>query len=374
MSSQKFSFEEREALWLAYDKKCIYTSEPLEIDNFHIDHIIPEDYAKNLDEFRKLKNNLSLEECFDIFGYENLAPCKPGVNLRKNSSLFEKNVCIYYLSIAKHKKELVIGALEKIISRNNKGKATIRLIQYLDRGLLSRDDVTDILDKHSDSPQEIFSILKKIEFENSDDVDTVTKENIDELMNLKIRLGGDDHIPGLDLWSENFGEIHVSTCLEYDEARKKGYFPRSNFDIMLSISFEHQCGLLKALKKARTPSVSYVSNPRCGVIDLNILPFTFFPNVGEQGNEYSGNETYKDKINSGDLFIRKVKHNSIVIEEAEGMGQLFVEVVRADFNNDGLEEILLYECCYATHGTLIYGGIRVITRRSADSLFEEVEI
>jgi hypothetical protein len=374
MSTQKFSFEEREAIWLAYDKKCMYTSEPLDIDNFHIDHIIPEEYAKKQDEFEQLKIDLCLDACFDMFGYENLAPCKPGVNLRKNSSLFEKNAIIYYLGVAKRKKEMIVSALGKIISRNKKGQATIRLIQYLECGLLSKEDVSGILDKHGESPQEIFTLLKELEFEESGNVHSVTKEKIDDLLTLKIHLGGRDHIHGLDLWSEEFGEIHVATCIEYDQAIARGYFPKSNFDIMLSISFEHQCGLLKALKKACTPSASYVSSPRRGIVDLNILPFSFFPNVGEQGAEYSGSETYQDKIRNGELFIRSVNQNSIIIEEAEGMGQFLVEVVRADFNDDGMEEILLYECCYATHGTLIYGGVRVITRTSEDSLFEVVEI
>jgi len=276
--------------------------------------------------------------------------------------------------VAKRKKEIVNDALEKIIIRNKKGKATIRLIQYLECGMLSREDVSSILDKHGESPQEIFTLLKELEFEGSDNVNVVSKEKIDDLLTLKIQLGGDDHIPGLDLWSEEFGEIHVTTCLEYDQAIAKGYFPKSNFDIMLSISFEHQCGLLKALKKACTPSASYVSAPRRGIVDLNILPFSFFPNVAEQGGEYGGGETYQDKIRKGELFIRSVNQNSIIIEEAEGMGQFLVEVVRADFNNDGMEEILLYECCYATHGALIYGGIRVITRRNGDSLFEVVQI
>jgi len=33
---------------------------------------------------------------------------------------------------------------------------------------------------------------------------------------------------------------------------------------------------------------------------------------------------------------------------------------------------LLFEYCYATHGTLGFGGIRILTRRSADGLFEGV--
>jgi hypothetical protein len=142
----------------------------------------------------------------------------------------------------------------------------------------------------------------------------------------------------------------------------------------LSVFFEHQCGLLKALKKANIPSESYIDKPRRGIVDLNLLPFSYFPYVGEIDGVYKGNETYQDKINKREIFVKRVKQDSITIEESEGMGQFLVEVVRADFDGDGVEDILLYEYCYATHGTLGFGGIRVLTRKSADGMFEEVNI
>lgn len=54
------------------------------------------------------------------------------------------------------------------------------------------------------------------------------------------------------------------------------------------------------------------------------------------------------------------------------MGQQLIEVARADFNNDGIEDILLFEYCYATHGTLGFGGIRILTRKTENGLFEIV--
>jgi hypothetical protein len=55
------------------------------------------------------------------------------------------------------------------------------------------------------------------------------------------------------------------------------------------------------------------------------------------------------------------------------MGQQLVEVARADFNGDGVEDMLVFEYCYATHGTLGFGGIRILTRKSANGKFEIVE-
>jgi hypothetical protein len=54
------------------------------------------------------------------------------------------------------------------------------------------------------------------------------------------------------------------------------------------------------------------------------------------------------------------------------MGQHLVEVARADFDGDGIEEILLFEYCYATHGTLGFGGVTILRRRGPNALFERV--
>lgn len=54
------------------------------------------------------------------------------------------------------------------------------------------------------------------------------------------------------------------------------------------------------------------------------------------------------------------------------MGQQLIEVARADFNGDGIEDILLFEYCYATHGTFGFGGITIIISRRADGLFEPI--
>ena len=42
MANQKFSAAEREATWLAHEKKCAYTRELMDVSSFHIDHIVPE--------------------------------------------------------------------------------------------------------------------------------------------------------------------------------------------------------------------------------------------------------------------------------------------------------------------------------------------
>ena len=131
----------------------------------------------------------------------------------------------------------------------------------------------------------------------------------------------------------------------------------------------HQCGLLKSLQTAIIPQQSFVSNPKVGVVDLKLLPFSLFPPIVDEVDSEDPDVTYQDKLKKRELEVRSISQNSLRIE-GDGMGQSLVEVVRSDFNNDGIEDILLFEYCYATHGTLGYSQVPILTRKSADSKFE----
>jgi hypothetical protein len=137
----------------------------------------------------------------------------------------------------------------------------------------------------------------------------------------------------------------------------------------MSVFFEHQCGLLTALETASTPERSFISEPRAGVTDLHLLPFSLFPQIGDTKEE-DGTCSYQKKVDEHCLVVKRLKQNALVIEEPEGMGQQLIEVARADFDGDGVEDILLFEYCYATDGTLGFGGITIITRKNAGAMFE----
>lgn len=370
MSSQKFSSAEREAICLAHEKKCAYTRELLDVSNFHIDHVVPESLAYDAAEFKRIKDELGLPDDFDLFGYGNLLPCRPGANLQKGSLVLDKAHVHFFLGIASSKTGEIAANLLRIERRKNRGRAIILLQQCLERGELSAKEVSDILVKYGEQPEDIFELLEGMQFANSAEVRFVAKAEIETLRDQPIRLGQNDHIDGVTLTNTNHETRLVRTCREYDEALKQGYCAYSNFDIKMSTWFEHQCGLLNSLQAAAAPSVSYVSDPRVGVLDLSLLPFSLFPCIGEVAEEADLNATYQSKVDEGVLVIRRIRQNLLQVEEPEGMGQQLIEVARADFNGDGIEDILLFEYCYATHGTLGFGGIRTITRKSNDGMFE----
>lgn len=106
-----------------------------------------------------------------------------------------------------------------------------------------------------------------------------------------------------------------------------------------------------------------------GITNLDLIPFSLFPNLS--GDEIDLGATFEKKVRNGELIVIE-KDQNVLTTEGIGMGQLLREVVRADFNNDGIEDILLFEYHYATQGTLGFGGVIVLTRKSMNGKFEVV--
>jgi hypothetical protein len=370
MANQKFSATEREAIWLAHEKKCAHTRELLDLSSLHIDHILPESLTTDPIAFAEARKTFALADSFDIFGLENLLPCKPGANTQKGAILLDAAPIHYFLGIASAKKSKVEETIRVITARANRGRALVLLQGCLERGELSANDVAKLLDKYSERPQEIFRLIAAMHFGDASEITTISKAEIETLRGRPIKLGTNDHIEGVTLINDAKAELFVRTCVDYDNAITAGYYPLSNFDTKMAVFFKHQCGLLLALKAATTPSVSFLAEPQVGITDLNLLPFSLFPQFGSDAASLSG--TYQNRVDDGTLLVRRVNRNTLCVEEPEGMGQQLIEVARADFNEDGLEEILLFEYCYATHGTLGYGGIRMLTRKSLDGLLEVV--
>lgn len=372
MAHQKFSAAEREAIWLAHEKKCAYTRELIDVSSFHIDHIVPENLADDPQKFEETKAKLNLGAAFELTSYGNLLPCKPGANGQKGSIIMEPARIHYFLAIAADKKAKIEQQLQQIEKRRNRGRALILPQQCLERRELSVEDVGRILEEHGEEPQEIFRLVEALKFADATEVNAVAKADIEDLRQRPVTLGQNDHVSGVTLTNHAGEERFVTNCKEYDDAVGAGYFAFSNYDMKMSVFFRHQCGLLSALESARTAGASFIAEPRAGITDLQLMPFFLFPWTGDRETAEDATATYQNKVDDGTLVVKRLKQNMLSIAEPEGMGQHLVEVARADFDGDGIEEILLFEYCYATHGTLGFGGVTILRRRGSSALFERV--
>lgn len=364
MSTQRFSAAEREAIWLAHNKKCAYTGRLLDVREFHIDHIIPQSLNKESDEFKNIAAQLNLPKKFDMRGYENLLPCASHVNREKGSMILPQ--ISYWIGIASAQKDKVKAELDRIKKRQDSGRVLILLEQHLERGDLTSDEIAKILQKHTEQPAAIFELIEGMEFANGSEVKFIANANIDSLWDLPV------YIDGVSFKNKDGKQILVRNCREYTSACDRGYKPVTNTDFKMSISFKQRCGLLESLQSATTAQRSFISSPKVGVVDIVLLPMWLFPWIEEELDvDELKTATYQDKVRTGELVVKDVSQNSLTIE-GYGLGQKLVEVVRADFNGNGIEDILIFESCYAIGGSLGFGGHYILSRASLNGMFEIV--
>lgn len=193
MAKQKFSAVQREALWLAHNKKCAYTRGLLDISSFHIDHVIPENLAEEPIALEEVIAQLGLDSNFNLHGYENLLPCQPGTNLHKNSLLLDPAPLHFFLNIASSKKAEVEANLVQIEKRQDANRALILLQQCLESGKLSALEVAKILEENIEQPEVVFRLIERMQFSDID-VQSITKLDIEEFRDRPIKLGLNDHI------------------------------------------------------------------------------------------------------------------------------------------------------------------------------------
>ena len=224
-------------------------------------------------------------------------------------------------------------------------------------------------------PKEItFELVESIKFADGAEVKSITKADIETLRDLPIDMGG-NKTDGVTLTKRGNDKIHVRTCREYDAALEGGYYPSSTYDISMASWFKYPCGLLNLLETAAIPQRSFLPTSKEGIFDLKLIPLSLFPVVTdfEQAYGYNiANLTYQDQVEKGLLKVTDKGQNWFSCED-DGLRQHLTEVARADFNDDGIEDILLSEAVHATQGTYRTYNLIILTRKSTDDKFEKVE-
>ena len=220
----------------------------------------------------------------------------------------------------------------------------------------------------------IFELIESIRFADGTEVKSIAKSEIDGLRDLPVSFGENRGIERVRLINKKGDAIEVRTCREYDAGLKSGYSPANNMQRKLA-SFFYPCALLKALEIASVAKESFITDAEVGVMNVELLPFSLFPYIGESKTrqEFAKDlqTTYQQKIETGEMVVRERAEHVLKIERA-GMVQSLREIVRADFNNDGIEDVLVTAGYWMTQGTHSSYGIIVLTRKSMNGKFEVV--
>ena len=224
-------------------------------------------------------------------------------------------------------------------------------------------------------PEDItFELLKPIEFADGTQKKSFTKAEIQTLQDQSILLWKGIQDKGAELTNDKKEKIHVRTCKEYDDALEQGYFPNTMAAIADAAWFKYPCDTLRLLDQAVKPKRSFLPPPE-ELFDLKLLPLMLFPVLSDYEQTYGyniKNDTYQDRVDKGFMEVNKPKRKPSPFDIAyidDGMEQRLTQVVRTDFNGDGIEDVLLYEATYAIEGSHRFFDLIILTRKSADSKF-----
>jgi hypothetical protein len=372
MSRTKFDNITRSALWSSYNNICFYCTRPLDWEDLHIEHIIPEYFSENENEFNKLKIEYNLNQKFSINDLVNLVPTHSKCNQRKSNTLFPKETILYYFGLTTNKKSKIESEIEKIKKRKNRGQIISKLQSALSTNLISQKELKKILIQAEENNWNIKELKLPFGIEFLDEIYDTFYFNTDytELANKQLVISSDNY---LELSNDDDLKMNVSTLNEWKDATKQGFYPLTTYAIKLSSHFTFLDELISILEIAKMPKVSFISEPWFNIENLDILSPNILHDFENQLEEYS-NKDYSvgDLVKKGIVKVNKSNPYQLSLE-FNGMETSFIEQFRADFNNDGIEDIFIRGWTRAIGGTLGYGFTTIFTKYSEKHLIEEIK-
>jgi hypothetical protein len=168
-------------------------------------------------------------------------------------------------------------------------------------------------------------------------------------------------------------KIEVRTCREWAEAVLDGYDALSTYDIKEEAFFKRVYALIVALAQAKVPKHNFISDQKATIANFDLLPVDLLPILsGEESREM---ERFKsDGVSISDLIAQeRVK---IISSSPQSltlhynyMGLYLNEILRADLNDDGVEDLLIGSYKWTLEGTFGAGSTKVLTRFGIDQAF-----
>jgi len=166
----------------------------------------------------------------------------------------------------------------------------------------------------------------------------------------------------------------IRTCDAYQRALKAGWSAENNAQIATEGFFIKGCALPQLILAAKPSRVSYVGTLTLGASALDVLP----PSVEALNYDEDGMKAAETKGQSLRQFDSTLK-----VEKAEGLrlvvanedARYDLEIVGyGDFNNDGIEDLLLFQASYATQGTMHVYAPLILTRSTPSGVLHEIEV
>jgi hypothetical protein len=216
------------------------------------------------------------------------------------------------------------------------------------------------------------SLLKPLPFADGVVAGSVATAEIPDLMRRPVSAGPNPDLEGVQLTSRDGGTRTVRTCEDYLELVRSGWFAETTFDMTIESPFNFTCVTLAFLAQATAPQISFIDSPEVGVGNIELLPATVLPVVADaerlQLRELAAKgKTVADLIDPGAPSTMVEPHEASY--RYQGMEQILSELARADFDGDGVADILVFVSDSSLYGSYRAAYHLVLTRKAPNAAF-----
>jgi hypothetical protein len=195
----------------------------------------------------------------------------------------------------------------------------------------------------------------------------LSRERVDQLVDEDMR-------DGVTLTSASGGDQKTAwTCRDWHTLLSQDYFARTTYDMDVQSAFIVNCLTLRSLAGAKPVRQSFISDPRVGVQDLQLLSAKLLPGVSE-----SDGEKIQELARQGETYATLAQRKEIKAQVASnrltiyynGMGQDIEEIARgADFDGDGIEDLLVVVRDYVLSGSFSSTNLVLLSRTTPTAAF-----
>jgi hypothetical protein len=364
MSSQTIELDLRHAIWLTHNRRCVYCSEPLSFSEVEIDHVIPE-VLVGTPELPVIIARLDLPPAFDLFSIRNLLPAHRRCNLVKSSKVFDDAAARFFL----HRAEGASANIQELVAKKKQGQTRDNLLAKLGEAI--RSGLILPMDIQESQAPHLLRLTNPLVFADApaEIINSIVPEEVERYLDRPVLMGGDP-VFAADFGDDKGVRMSVRTCREYRAALAAGFSAQTTYDIKSEAVLKTVNSILTAAGSVRLPISSYIRRPHRGVADLQLLPCSVLPCVSPDDAEIIAdmeNASLGDLLGRGEIKILGISSSELSLEWNWGL--MLREICRADFDGDGIEDILCECYCWATEGTLGFGWTSILARTSENSGF-----
>jgi HNH endonuclease len=364
----------RTALWEAHNHLCVYCGQLVPFSEMQADHIVPAVLQSNEAERTRVLEGPGLHASADLDEIWNRVPSHRRCNRAKSDNLLNDGSIRFFLDVAARAESKVTHEVERLRRRNREDRLKAAIAIAVVSGETS---VADLIRAAVNSGSEPTLIAK---MQTGDSASSLIKSvaggvPISSLLALPIlpRKHGLDELTMV----KDKERVAVLNCADWAKYRRAGFYAATTYDIKEEAFFSDAYATLRALEVATPSATSFIgpihfTSEFAGVFPASLLP-RLSPDDGILVTRW---------IAEGVSLLDLSRNNGVILGEHQGaltitwesMTAYVSEILRADLDGDGIEDILYSYYSRVHQGTFGAGRVGVLTRRSDTALMEELMV